>query len=519
MCLNKHAFQVALSLLCAFAFLPAAAVGANPAETPTLSEALTRYLNTARKQIGGQSTISVTVAEALSGKELFSYRGGEPMTPASVVKIVTSAVALKSLGPDYRFPTEIFVDYLTHESAPKESGTSAKGFVGNLYVRGYGDPSLTSEELWRIVETLRLSGVRSLRNIVIDDTLFVDPPGPSGPRPYEAGSSATSLNHNCYEISVTPGNPGQDAIVSLGIGAYGALKDNVTTTAGPGKLIIGQQPPSSKFTPSFVGTATSPVREIVLPTESVIVKGSVRASQNRKTHYRTVSYPPLYLASALRDMLKQHGIKVHGKLMRGETPGDAKLLHLQESKSLAAILTDLNHYSNNFIAEQLLYALGEDSVGYRRRELGLARLRSYLEDNGFEALSFSLYDGSGLDKRNRLTTNQLTKALVDIYQDLAVSPVLISSLSRFAHSGTLKKRSLRDRRGRSPQGVAETNLADSVWGKTGTLTGVSSLAGYLRTQSGKDLAYAIIINSSAGKRASTSVEDEVVKTIILLPGI
>ncbi|MCB0346479.1 MAG: D-alanyl-D-alanine carboxypeptidase/D-alanyl-D-alanine-endopeptidase [Bdellovibrionales bacterium] len=519
MCLNKHAFQVALFLLCAFASLPTSAAAANPAETPTLSEALTRYLNTARKRIGGQSTIAVSVSDAKTGQEVFSYRGGEPMTPASVVKIITSAVSLKALGPDYQFPTEIFVDYLAHESAPKESGTSAKGFVGNLYVRGYGDPSLTSEALWRIVETLRLAGVRSLRNIVIDDTLFVDPPGPSGARPYEAGSSATSLNYNCYEISVGPGRVGEEAIVHLGVGAYGTLKNSAKTDARSNKLILGQQPPSETFKPSFVGNATDPIREIVMPTESIIVKGTISASQSRKTHYRTVSYPPLYLAYALREMLKQSGIKVHGKLMRGETPGTAKLLHVQESESLAVILTDLNHFSNNFIAEQLLYALGEDSVGYRRRELGLDRLRTYLESAGFEALTFSLYDGSGLDNRNRLTTNQLVRALVDMYQDFAVSPVMISSLSRFSHSGTLKKRSLRDRRGRSPEGIAGTNLADAVWGKTGTLTGVSSLAGFVRTQAGKDLAYAIIINSKIGKHASTQVEDEIVKTIIELPGI
>ena len=519
MCRIKHAFQVALLLLCAFSSLAKTADAQSAADTPTLSEALTRYLNTARKRIGGQQTISVSVKDAMSGDELFSYRGSEPMTPASVVKIITSAVSLRALGPDYKFPTEIFVDSLAHQNSPKESGSTAKGFVGNIYVRGYGDPSFTVEQLWRLVETLRLSGVKAVRHIVMDDTLFVDPRGASGPRAYEAGNSATSLNHNSYEISITPAGIGGDATVNVGVGTYGTLKSSVKTAKRTGKIIVDQQPSSAKHKPSFVGNAASPIREIVLPSESIIVKGKIGASQDRKTYYRSVSYPPLFFATAFRDLLKMNGIKVHGKLMKGETPAEARLLEVHESKPLKDILTDLNHYSNNFIADQLLYALGEDSVGYRRRELGLDRLRAYLEDAGFEGITFTLYDGSGLDKRNRLTSEQLTRALVDMYQDLGVSPVMLNSLSRFGHSGTLKKRKLRDRRGRSPKGVANSNLADGVWGKTGTLTGVSSLAGYVRTQSGRDLAYAIIINSRAGKGASTRVEDQVLRTIIELPGI
>lgn len=519
MCLKKHVFQVArLILFCALVFAPALAYAQPRAEVPTLSEALGRYLNTARKRIGGQSTIAATIVDAMSGEELYSYRGDEPMTPASVVKVVTSAVALKALGPDYRFPTEIFVDYLAHESAPKESGTAAKGFVGNVYVRGYGDPSLTTESLSRIVEVIRLSGVRSVRNIVVDDTLFVDPPGPSGQRPYEAGSSATALNHNCYEISIAPAASGQDAIVRTGVGTYGVLKDKVSTGPRAGNLIIGQQPSSVNFAPSFVGSA-SLIKEIVIPSERIIVEGTVGASQTRRSYYRTVSYPPLYLANALKELLQNAGIVVHGKLMRGETPAEVKLLHVNESKPLQEILVDLNHYSNNFIAQQLLYALGEDSVGYRRSELGLERLRGYLAGAGFEPLTFTLYDGSGLDKRNRLTTRQLAATLVDVYRDFASAPVFISSLSRFGHSGTLKKRSLRDRRGNSPKGPAASELADGAWGKTGTLTGVSSLAGYVRTQSGRDLAYAVLINSKAGKRASTDVEDDILRTIIELPGL
>jgi D-alanyl-D-alanine carboxypeptidase/D-alanyl-D-alanine-endopeptidase (penicillin-binding protein 4) len=110
--------------------------------------------------------VGVAIANPTTGKVLYTYQADKLLTPASVVKVLTSGASLDLLGSNYRFPTEFFVD-----RPPSAKGVAA-GEVGNLYIRGYGDPSIVSERVWSMVTTIRRMGVRKIKNIVIDDTLF-----------------------------------------------------------------------------------------------------------------------------------------------------------------------------------------------------------------------------------------------------------------------------------------------------------------------------------------------------------
>jgi D-alanyl-D-alanine carboxypeptidase/D-alanyl-D-alanine-endopeptidase (penicillin-binding protein 4) len=216
--------------------------------------------------------------------------------------------------------------------------------------------------------------------------------------------------------------------------------------------------------------------------------------------------------------LQQSGIKVTGGLRQGETPAGAKVLLLHESKPLSDILRDLNHFSSNFLAGQILYALGQDSVGYFRQDIGVKRLSRVLEDLGFAPEQFNIVDASGLDRGNQLTTDQLVRVLQRGAKDFRIAPNLIASLSRFGRSGTLKSRKLLEP---LPAPASSGQLyqerfqrADGVWGKTGTLDGVSSLAGYLETRLGERLAFAVITNGGLSKDRSIEIEDGLVQTLI-----
>ena len=455
--------------------------------------------------------LGVAVADAGSGKEIYSRKADSQMIPASVLKIVTSKAALNILGAEYRFPTEVFWD-----------GTEET--EGNLYVRGYGDPSLVEENLWQLALLLRDKGIVQIKNLVIDDSLFVEPPAATGPRAYQAALSATSINNNCYRLRVSPGTKGGGpAHVGVTPGGLFDLSQRVKTLNKRGKSVrIVQSPLSSSFNPKAPLSRVGNFYDLGRKKIKLSIQGYIGLSQEIEEIYRSVPNPARYFASVFEYVLKSVGVNVSGLLLRGETPSAARLVHVYKSKPLKEILRDLNHYSSNFIAEQICYVLGQDSLGYFRHDLGLERLTSVLEQLGYDSGQFKIADASGLNPNSRLTAEQLLKVLVALNQDFSISSDFISSLSRYNNSGTLKMRRLiTELSGVAATGklyLEEKRRAEGVWGKTGTLTGVSSLAGYLETRSEERLAYVILVNGKVDKNTAIRIENEIVKSMIGVVG-
>ncbi len=493
---------------------------------PLLPGTLRKYVEEVVAKESPTFQIGIQVSLADSGQEVYSYDSKTRLVPASVMKLITSVAALGFLGSEYRFPTEFFVDSLASDVSSRLNTTAGlrpdatrSWSAGNIYVRGYGDPSLIEDQLFGIVEKLRGHGIREVENIVVDDSLFIDPPRPSGPRPYQAGQSALSFNHNCYRVRVAPNVSGGPAFVSLTTGLQAELKNSSKTLRETGNSIsLVQSPPSSAFNPDELTKKVGSFRLLPEPGLSIRVKGRIGRRSDMLEYYQSVPSPAHYFATVLKDYMLKAGIQVRGQLLLGETPGSAKLLFVHESKALKEILVDLNHYSSNFIAGQVVYALGQDSVGFFRKDLGLSRVAAVLEGLGYDKKEFSINDGSGLSRGNSLTAKQLVDVLVAGYQDFSMSPMLIGSLSRFSESGTLvKRRLLKEMEGAAGRGqtyLEELRRAKGVWGKTGTLTGVSSLAGYAETRDGERVAYAILINGSASKKRSMQIENAFMKHLI-----
>ena len=134
-----------------------------------------------------------------------------------------------------------------------------------------------------------------------------------------------------------------------------------------------------------------------------------------------------------------------------------------------------------------------------------------------------LSDASGLDRGNRLTVQELIKLLSAAKKDAAVGPDFIASLGRFGQSGTLKKRTLVNLAALGAKGFRGEELrrikerAASVWAKTGTLDGVSALAGYLMTKGDEQVAFAVIANGDRPKEELVTIEDRFVKILSGLP--
>ncbi len=454
--------------------LPPTAAAAGATE-PGPPEALVAALDSlAADAIYSKAVVGIHVADAVTGERVYSWGDDRPLIPASTMKMVTAAVALRTLGAEYRFPTWVLYD-----------GTLEPDGVlkGNVYIKGQGDPTMVIERLWRLVMDLKLHGIHEVRgDIVFDAGYFADSalvPGwgkqediEDGPT-YFAPLGALSLNYNIAAIMVRPGAPGQAAVAELDTPTAAVVIENHLNT-GRAK-----------------SRRTLKVERTVEPETMVTtfkLTGSIPADAEPDYTYRALADPLGNYIGAFPALLAQHGIKVKGKLRPGTTPSaDVELLYKQESEPLATILAAMNKQSNNFMAEQILRSVGAERQGLPGSTAkGLQEVDAYFAELGIPAGSWSALNGSGLSRGTGLRPSQLTAMLVDMWNDPANGPEFVTSLAVGGRDGTLWSR------------FRDPALEGRVRGKTGSLTGVHCLSGYVEASDGRTFAFSFLVNDIDG---------------------
>jgi len=440
-----------------------------------------------KNRLFGYARVGFQVVDLETGEEVFAHDADSALNPASTMKVVTSATALKVLGPSYRFTTDVYTD-----GRVDASGT----LKGNLYIEGHGDPTMVVEKLWKLVGDLKLEGIERVDgNVVFDEDFHAggyalpgwDKPedvkrGPS----YFATLSALSLNFNTAAVVVGPGaEVGKPARVRLETPAGDAVKvvnETKTVAATSRRGVVIDREVGDDGTTTFT------------------VKGTVPLLDDHEKYYRTVADPTAQFAGAFREMMQQHGIEVTGRFRRGDTPSGADRLMSVRSRSLATILMDMNKLSNNFIAEQVLRTLGAEIEGEGSAEKGLVVVARYLTELGLDPAELQLVNGSGLSRNATLQPSALTAILVDMARDPQVGQEFASSLAIAGYDGTLWSR-LRDDPGR-------------LRGKTGTIDGVHCLAGYVEDGKGKRYAFAFMVNDHGGRvRSVKALHDRFARTM------
>lgn len=419
--------------------------------------------------------ISVAVmdlAEPQGSPLLFGFNAARALKPASILKIITSAAALEELGPDFRFRTTVLADSLR----PLEGGRYG---VGVLAIRGGAAPDLNIEQAWLLSRKIKMLGISQIDSLVFDDSAALGGVARAGPRAYQTGSSALSFNYNSVGVVICPAVSGRPAVVSVD-----PLESGAEILGAVQTIIKGANSYLVDLDQGAEGGITARV------------SGNIRYDEGCRTVYRSVPNPQRFFAETFRRLLEALGIAV--KVTRFELPQSAPLTEVAkiDSEPLQRILQDLNHFSNNFIAEQVVYALGEKQ-GLFEREKGLELLVRYLNQRGL-GNGATIVDGSGLDHENRLSAEAVARVLAEAASRLESGPEFIASLSVAGASGTLKEREF------GPVFVR---------GKTGSLDGVSSLAGLIRSRTGKRLAFAIIGNSIASKEKAVEFEEQLVAEI------
>ncbi len=414
------------------------------------------------------SRVGVHMVSLDDGSVVFSQNADELLNPASNVKLVTSAAALATLGPEYRFDTEFLVD----------GELPADGKVKTLWVRGKGDPSMTTERMYGVVSELFHTGLREVQEIIIDDSWFDaerTPPGydqEESDRAYMAPTGAVSFNWNAVAIYLRPGEePGDKGVVEVEPPSDFFIVENHLTTGRrrARRVSISSKPTGDK--------------------QRITVRGQLPPTQGALSLYKKIDNPPMYFGYTLKEMLRSRGIKVRGRVKLGLTPSRARLLHVAQSDTFDIVLKRLNKLSNNFVAEMLLKAMGAEVRGapgsFTR---GIQVVESFLErDVGIPRGTYVMKNGSGLNDTNRFSATQLTRILQHMYRRFPLAPEYLSSLGIAGKDGTLKYR------------FEGSDAVGRLRAKTGTLENVSALSGFVEAAGGEKLIFAMMVNDYPGR--------------------
>jgi len=401
--------------------------------------------------------------------------------PASNLKLLTTAVALMTLGPDYRYPTRLY------STGPLKDGV----LEGDLYIKGFGDPKFVTEQMWLLVtELANLPLEKITGNVYADESFFdnerrVGTWGRAGnTAAYNAPLGALSFNFNTVTAYVSPGpEPGAPVRVLLEPDTEFTTVDNQATTVPRGqrsRLIVNRLNRGE--------------------TNQISVSGALAEGHPREDYFLNITEPARYAALVFRKYLGHAGIEVAGDAGVGVTPKDAALLWTHESEPVALALRGLNKFSNNFVAEQIVKTLGALHFGAPGTTAkGLRVMSEYLEKLGFEAGAFQVLDGSGLSRGNRLSAHQIVRTLRQVREDFVLYPEFISALGVMGVDGNVKKRM---------NGEANAPRARV---KTGTLKDVSALSGYFQAENGELFAFSILMNDlHCGNGQALAIQDRII---------
>lgn len=382
--------------------------------------------------------------------------------PASLSKIPTALAFLSQTTMDEKFKTWIY-----------HTGEIKNGVLhGDLYLKGGGDPTFVTESMWVMVNELLRSDFRKIQGqVFVDDSFFDDDYYSEGrqkkrvDRAYDAPVSALSFNWNAISIYVRPGQkPGDPARV------YTDPDLPIVKIKNKAKTVSGDK--------------TDLQVQRILKNGDLIVEvgGKISTSKDEKAFYKSIGDAALWTGANFKKMLNQVGINYQGSIKKGITPEKAVQLVEHKSWSLPEVLAAMAKFSNNFVAEMITKHLGKKQGMPGNIDDGLAKIVSFLKKNKWPADQFVFENPSGFTRNNKMRADLLGRLLVSARKNFDSSPEFMAALPISGTDGTLKSRMKQAMRGK-------------VRAKTGYLSGVVGLAGYMEARKGVEpLTFVLIYN-------------------------
>lgn len=451
----------------------------------------------------------ISVIALSDGATLYSRNADKLFTPASNMKIFTTAVALDLLGADYRWRTSVFAG-----KPPDTSGT----VHGDLILYGRGAPDLVTHNrnnnqtsLDQLAEDLYGRGVRRVQgNIVGDESYFRGDSLGDGWQwndvqwYFGAEASALSVDGNEIDVTVLPSSSAKEppTVRSNTGGGYVTVQN---------RMVAGK--PSTRPT---IGMNRG------LSNNNITVWGELPPGSKGFGARLSVYNPALWTAHLFLDALKKRGISIDGQAQARDSrvapsqrfnPTQAVELASVTSKPLSEAARITNKESNNLFAELILRTLGRERSGMLEtpeppgRELGddeagAALVRLWLARAGISTTALAIHDGSGLSRLNLVTPESTARLLIAVSKT-ASGQVFKQSLPISGKDGTLAGRL--------------KSVNERVIAKTGSLTYDNSLSGFATSPEGKVFAFSILCNDHTGRGSSTRLIDDITVLIAAFP--
>ena len=414
------------------------------------------------------------VVSLTKGDTLFAQNADGQMAPASTMKMYTSAIALDRFGSEYVFKTPVLRDGTV--------GTDGT-LVGNLYLRGVGDPSL-SNRFWKggtpmdaLAQQVVQAGIRRVVGDVVGDaTAFDSRLIPDGWKrsylgaAYAARVSALSLNENLVWVVVRPNGTTADVTLEPATTTI-PITSTVRVTSGRGGRVSAARQPDG----------------------SVLVRGTIGSRSGPRKYSLVVEDPATFTTGALRAALERAGVKVDGITRLGPTPPTATQIAAVASPPLGQIVGEMNRESINIVAELLFRSAAATPAQVGSAESGLLALREFFSEKVHTRGDLiAVSDGSGLSELDRVTARSMVE-LLGYAHGSEWSSVFHASLPVEGESGTLRRRTGTPARG-------------NLHAKTGTTNNVASLGGFVTARNGEVLAFSFIYNGSDRWNAKSAMD-------------
>ncbi|MEG4338778.1 D-alanyl-D-alanine carboxypeptidase/D-alanyl-D-alanine endopeptidase [Microcoleus sp. D3_18_C2] len=432
-----------------------------------------------------RSRWGILIQPLSSTTTLYSRDAQKYFIPASNAKLLTTAAALQKLGADFRIKTSVY-----------------SGENGSLYVAGRGDPSIAEAQLKSLAQQLKQRGISQVNQLIGDDSYFqgsaVNPnwEWEDAQAGYGAPINSLIFNQNAIDLLLSPQALGQPLKVTFAepkLANQWQLQNNSVTVA--------------QNESEFIEIGREFDRPIIR------VGGQLKVGAEPESAYVAVVNPANNFLQYFQQALAAEGIPVKQALVASASRNLNQELATVESPPLAELVRETNRVSNNLYAEVLLRLLGKvtDKMPLPQTltgkmpvpqedtgEMGLKELKTVLTQLGVNPNSYRLADGSGLSRHNLITP----EALVQTLRLMANSPA--ASIYRQSLPIPGEKGTLKNRFNVTPNRVI-------LQAKTGTMSGVSALSGYIEVPNYEPLVFSIIVNQSDLSTAKMrSATDEIV---------
>ena len=409
-----------------------------------------------------------------NGKVYYSANSKQAFNPASTMKLLVSIVALDKFGPQYKFHTLL------------------KKQRKDVCIVGQGDPSFVYEDMYLMVEeALRSPELKdnTIENIIVDESFFPTTKQYDGDfdddaqRSFTAPLSSLSLNYNSVSIFVKPSAVGSKPFVyTEPRSGYFSIRNNARTSNGGEKTINA--------------TVDANSDKVV-----ITIAGQIPITSKETIIYRAMTDPSNYAGNILKDMFNRAGVAVTGTILKRACASDAETIADFDSKPLSQIVMGMNKFSNNFIAETLLYHLGEP----RNSQSGMNEMLTWAKKKNLPMDQVKITNASGLSRDNALTPVFLWELFSYGRNIFQISPELMASLPIGGMDGTLRRR------------FHGSDTESLIRAKSGSLKNTVSLVGSIQTPKKGELLFVFLFETK-GKTTGQiqSIEERLLEKVAAL---